>query len=141
MNRTELIAQMSATVMAGLLANPHVLAHNPQTGWGLVNCSFDSLEKTCVEMASNLLRKAEAPGGDGWEYDLSKAEEGMYYTVAVKHDDGKLEVVRLCFLEKSEWRQVITTSVYSGKVFGQVYAFCEEPFPEPPPLSGEEVEK
>jgi hypothetical protein len=43
------------SVMQGLAANPNVIGHNPQHGWGIVNCNESQLVGFAMDLVDAML--------------------------------------------------------------------------------------
>jgi hypothetical protein len=50
---------IAAIILAGLCSNPHVIAHNPQCGWSLVNTDEESICKYALGLADWLRKLKE----------------------------------------------------------------------------------
>jgi len=47
--------ELAAKILAALTANPAVHAHNPMSGWGLVNCGPDDIVGMSLDYADRLI--------------------------------------------------------------------------------------
>lgn len=52
--------QIASRILAGLVANPNVVAHNHNCGWSLVNCTDSDIAGYALKLADDLMA-ANAP--------------------------------------------------------------------------------
>ena len=58
--------ELASRILAGLCANPSVIAHNHNCGWSLVNCTDADLAGYAVSLADALVSaEANAPNPSG----------------------------------------------------------------------------
>ncbi len=56
-------AEIASRILAGLLANPNVVAHSHQSGFALVNTNNRGIAALAVDLAKEIERLADANGG------------------------------------------------------------------------------
>ena len=67
--------ELASRILAGLCANPSVIAHNHNCGWSLVNCTDADLAGYAVSLADALVSaEANAPNPTGHAPARSAAE-------------------------------------------------------------------
>ena len=80
--------EIASRILAGLCANPSVIAHNHNCGWSLVNCTDADLAGYAVSLA-NALISAEANAPNPSHHDGAATAPSVDGAVQCQNEKGE----------------------------------------------------